>query len=109
MSWRGARRTARSEIGPQRSQSPAPPTPWSEDDDRLRGWPTQPVSRFAPSTLVDRLCSVERALDCVLDDREIGEQVRAGARRQAFRSAHAFETSVEQGECAAEIPGRLVG
>src|SRR5256886_4639150 len=34
------------------------------------------------STLVDRLCSVERALDCVLDDREIGEQVRAGARRQ---------------------------
>src|SRR5205823_4947081 len=28
---------------------------WSENDDRLRGWPTQPVSRFASSTLVDRL------------------------------------------------------
>src|SRR6266576_7010530 len=59
--------------------------------------------------LVDRLRGVERALDCVLDDREIGEQVRAGARRQAFHSAHAFETSVEQGEGAAEIPSRLVG
>src|SRR5258708_12938358 len=64
---------------------------------------------FASSTYADHLRGIERAFDRILDDREIGEQVRAGARRQAFHSAHAFEASVEQSERAAEIPGRLVG